>query len=263
MFHHGPGWQLPPVIFELSSTDVHVWLAELRQVMASSALLVSILSAEERERAARFRFEHDHRQYVAAHVVLRLLLSQYMGQAPESIVFGHGRYGKPALALNPTHLPHPGPLHFNLSHSHGMILYAVALGREVGVDIEYIGKLLDRESVAAVAFSKSEQEALVSWPEPDRDKAFYTFWTRKEALIKAKGYGLHMSPDLSDVSLRPGKPVQLLDVRDAHGSPKNATPWSLCELPDIPGYSAALAFEGHSCALACWRWNDEQMRRLR
>jgi len=263
MFHQDPRWQLPPITFELSSTAVHVWLADLRQVMASFALLVSILSAEEREHAARFRFERDHRQYVAAHAVLRLLLSQYLGQAPESIAFGRGRYGKPALAPNSAHLAHAGPLRFNLSHSHDMILYAVALGREVGVDIEYMGKVLDRESVAAVAFSKREQEAILSWPEPDRDKTFYTFWTRKEALIKAKGYGLHMPPDRSDVSRRPGKPTRLLDVQDASGLLKDTTSWSLRELPDIPGYSAALAFEGQSCALGCWRWIGEPMRRAR
>ena len=144
-----------------------------------------------------------------------------------------------------------------------MILYAVALEREVGVDIEYMGKLLDREALAAVAFSKSEQEALHSWPEAERDRAFYAFWTRKEALIKTIGYGLHLPPDFSDVSLRPGKPARLLDVPGAPGLPKDATAWSLRELPAIPEYSAALAFEGCDCALACWHWSGEHLRRWR
>lgn len=256
-------WRLPPLTCELSSGAVHVWIADLIHVAPSYTLQESILSAEERERAARFRFERERWWYVATHVVLRLLLSQYVGQAPECLTFRTGRYGKPALVLDADQLSRTLPLQFNLSHSHGMVVYAIARGREVGVDIERIEESLDWERIAARVLSKREQEALQSLPERDRDRAFYTCWTRKEALVKAAGYGLQMPLDSFDVSLGPSEPARLFDVRTTPDMPMEAACWCLRELPPIPGYSATLAIEGHNRALACWRWNEEQIWRVR
>ena len=86
-----------------------------------------------------------------------------------------------------------------------------------------------------------------------KHKAFFNCWTRKEAYIKARGEGLSLPLDQFDVSLAPGDPATLLNVR---GDPLEASCWSLQELIPGPGYVAALAVEGHGWRLACWEWPE-------
>jgi 4'-phosphopantetheinyl transferase len=262
MLHRDPEWTLPPQVYRLSPDLVHVWLADLQDAAAYCSLRASILSSDEQGRAGRFRFERDRRWYIAAHVVLRLVLSRYLKQAPERLTFCCGRYGKPSIAASSRPLTPTSPLRFNLSYSGGMAVYAVALESEVGVDIERMRTLREREHLAATVFSKREQEAMLSLPERDRDRAFYTCWSRKEALIKAAGYGLHMPLDHFDVSLEPGEPARLRDIQSLPEMPMDAARWSLCDLPNIPGYSGALAIERRNFTLICWSWNQKQPQRV-
>jgi len=59
--------------------------------------------------------------------------------------------------------------------------------------------------------------------------------------------------DQFDVSLAPGDPATLLNIR---GDPLEASRWSLQELIPGPGYVAALAVEGHGWRLVCWEWRE-------
>lgn len=72
---------------ELTSDVVHVWLVDLEHVAHYGAPLTPLLHRRERERAASFRFEHDRERYVSAHVLLRLVLEQYLDLAPQRFAF--------------------------------------------------------------------------------------------------------------------------------------------------------------------------------
>jgi 4'-phosphopantetheinyl transferase len=130
-------------------------------------------------------------------------------------------------------------------------LYAVARGREVGIDLEFIRRDLEVEQIAERFFSRQEIATLRALPADLRRDAFFLCWTRKEAYIKARGEGLSLPLDQFDVSLIPGEPAALLSTRP---DSDEALRWSLQELPLGSGYVAALAVEGRGRSFSCWQW---------
>jgi 4'-phosphopantetheinyl transferase len=228
---------------KLPPDEVHVWRTSLDLPQEAFAPLSELLSPEEAERAARFRFERDRRRFVVAQGTLRRLLARYTGQAPAELLFERGPWGKPSLVS-----PEGGAasVRFNLSHSGELALYAVTRAREVGVDVERVRPDTAIERLASRFFSPVEAAELLSLPEPSRRRAFFDCWTRKEAVMKAVGRGLALGLDQFDVTLRPGEPPRL---RRTAWDPADATRWALhvIEVPD--GYAGALAVEGGCASL--------------
>ena len=224
-------WPLGSTAPTLAAGEVHVWRLDI-----SLERDAALLSTDERERAARFHFARDRDRFVSGRAALRELLGRYLGAAPASIAFDYGPRGK----------PHVRGLHFNLSHSDDAALLAVGPA-PLGVDIERCEASPDLASMAARCYGALE---LQGWrASADPVGLFFTLWTRKEAFIKATGEGVSQLADF-DVSLRPGEPAQLLRVA---GEARPAG-WSMCELPTIPGYAAALVVAGASPRLACYAW---------
>jgi 4'-phosphopantetheinyl transferase len=240
-------WRPPPVELTLSSAEVHVWRACLDPAASCVERLQSTLAADELQRAARFHFTRDRRRFTVARGVLRDILGRYLGVPPSELGFHYSAYGKPALA----DVAAAAGLRFNVSHSHEMALFAVACGREVGVDIEYLGREIRGEEIAERFFSARERASLRALPAEVKHEAFFNCWTRKEAYIKAHGEGLSLPLDQFDVSLAPGEPAALLATRS---DPREALRWSLQALTPGPGYVAALAVEGQGWHLTCWQW---------
>jgi 4'-phosphopantetheinyl transferase len=205
-----------------------------------------ILPPDERERAGRFHFEADRRRSVIGRGYLRLLLGEILDSPADKLQFEYDEFCKPRL--KPAHRL---PLQFNLSHSGELILIAVAKGRAVGIDVERIRTGLDFEGVAARFFSANECKILNSLAGPERDEAFFTCWTRKEAYLKARGDGLSMPLDQFDVSFLPDEEARLLETR--HG-PDEAGRWRLLPVGASTGYVAALAAQGCDWKLRCWDW---------
>jgi 4'-phosphopantetheinyl transferase len=117
--------------------------------------------------------------------------------------------------------------------------------------VEYLRFIPDAEQIAASFFSARENAVLQALPTNQRQSAFFTCWTSKEAYIKAIGKGLSQPLDQFEVSLAPGAPASLLSVR---GAPEEASRWSLKALTPASGYAAALAVEGHNWRPAFWQF---------
>jgi 4'-phosphopantetheinyl transferase len=209
-----------------------------------------LLSADEIARARQFHFTKDRENFIVARGLLRLILARYLNIAPDQLRFCYNAYGKPSLASAFC----GNDLRFNVSHSNDIALYAITMGREVGIDIEYMRPMASDRLVPEQFFSSREVAALRSLPMHLQETAFYTCWTRKEAYIKAVGKGLAIELDRFDVELRPGEPPVLLSV---HNDPHEAARWSLQELIPAEGYVGALAVEGNDWQLKCWQWQDE------
>jgi 4'-phosphopantetheinyl transferase len=212
--------------------EVEVWFVELAASPASAEECAAILSADESERAARFRFPHLRTAFTLSRGILRILLGRYLGIDPDRVRFAYGPRGKPRLAQPET------PLEFNLAHSGGLAAYAFAVGCEVGVDIEKIRPVSDQDDIVRRFFSREECEEWMGLDPAQRDEAFFRCWTRKEAYIKALGDGLSMPLDSFQVSLRPGAPAALIR---AAGDPGAASRWSLWSLEPAEGYAGSLA----------------------
>ena len=180
--------QLPPdPALPLGLDDVDVWRASLDDQPAGTlALMQSLISADEFERARRFFFDRDRRRYVVGRGILRMLLGRYLHCAPQEIALTYGQYGKPALAQ----VGGGRALHFNIAHSEGLALYAFTYAGEVGVDVEKMRDLPDWAEVARSAFSPHEYALLLACPAERRRDEFFRAWTRQEAVLKALGTGL-------------------------------------------------------------------------
>ena len=241
-------WDSLPKTLILASDAVHVWRASLHVSASYLHILESTLTADERARAERFYFQKHREHFIAGRGLLRNILSRYLDREPDQLRFCYNSYGKPAL----TEEAGAEGLCFNLSHSHGIALYAVTCDREIGIDIEYFRPEVETEKLAERFFSPREGVVLRALPEHLRKEGFFNCWTRKEAYIKAEGKGLAIPLNAFDVSLTPGEPAKLLRTQK---HPQEASRWSLQALNPEPGYTAALAVKGHDWELKCWQWS--------
>ena len=249
-----PLWRFPPETLVLARDEVHVWRATLDQQTASQIQsCYQNLSEDERARAERFHFERDREHFIVARGVLRAILGNYLNRAPECLSFCYSSHGKPALAGESDE----DTIRFSVSHSHGVALYAVTRGRDVGIDLECIRFDLAVAEIAERFFSQREVAMLRALPADVQQQAFFRCWTCKEAYIKARGEGLSLPLDQFDVSLAPGEPASVLGTRP---DPSEASRWSLQELISTPGYAAVLAVEGHQWRLTCWQWPDARQQ---
>lgn len=236
-------WTLPLHHPDLTSDEVHVWRAHLDRPDEDLRALERTLTPDERTRAMRYRFLKDRVHFTVARGILRTLLGRYLSRQPSELQFRYNQYGKPLLEENtPT---------FNVSHSHGMALFAFTRGREVGVDIEYMLPGRAEMSIARRFFSPYEVAALQAVPAAQQTQAFFSCWTRKEAYVKTRGLGLSLDLNLFDVSLAPGEPAALLNIREPG---QRLEDWSLWNLEPGDGYAAALALKGALCQVVCCEW---------
>jgi phosphopantetheinyl transferase len=151
---HGRAWPVPGT--------VEVWRTDLD---ATPQWLETLLCASEQARAARIVHERTRVRWARSRGLLRLLLARYLDADPRELRFALGAHGKPALAGGPVR---GLDLRFNLSHSEELLLVAVAVGMEVGADIECADVRHTSESLRA--------------------------WTLHEATVKCLGRGLTSMP---------------------------------------------------------------------
>jgi 4'-phosphopantetheinyl transferase len=220
--------------FERSPDLIRIWRVPLDASFGEDAWLKGILSPDEADRANHYFFDRDRRRFTIGRAVLRLILSGYLETEAEQVQFSYGKFGKPTLAA-----PNAG-IRFNVSHSQDVAVVAVAHGREVGVDIEFVRQLTDREQLLTATFSSRELAVYRLLPCQQQQAAFFAGWTRKEAYLKARGEGLSIPLDSFAVSLGPD-PAALVEVRH---DPMEPARWSMANLSVAPGYAGALVAEG-------------------
>lgn len=212
----------------LTSPGPGLWAVRVSQYADQARAWERVLDDAERARLQRLRRASDRDQYRVAHVVLRQLLGERLGQDPARVRFfrepcpGCGApHGRPAV---------PGtPLHFSLSHAGDAVLMAFA-DSPVGVDVEQ----RPAPSVAARIASEltevlhpAERDELSALPAGERPAAVARCWSRKEAYLKGIGIGLGGDPALTYVGT---------------GATPSAPPgWTVDDLPALPGYVAARA----------------------
>jgi 4'-phosphopantetheinyl transferase len=232
---------------QLAPGEIHVWLIRLDPPSEQVESLGRALSADEWERARRFRFDRHRRQYVVGRGALRTLAAAYLGAGirPEEVKFSYGPRGKPFLAP-----PFDGRgLQLNLSNSNELALVGFVLSREIGVDVEFMRPMTDCEEIAERFFSESERQTLRTIPFPAKQEAFLNCWTRKEAYLKAVGEGLAAPLDSFDVTLALGEPPRMLSL---NGDATRAAGWYFHHLRPAADYVGAVAIEGGIWEVKTW-----------
>ena len=216
---------------KLSPEEIHVWDINFDNFCVCEESLVSVLSENEIYKAGRFLFERDRNRYIRSHWSLRKVLSLYVGGSPEQLKFKENTHGKPIIAAP---LDTNG-LRFNMTHSGSLAIIGVTRDREIGVDIEKLKTATEIDAIVDRFFSKSEAEFLYSCSAGDRLYNFFLIWTRKEAVIKAKGKTL--ASEISRTVVLPARENLLLESRGESGA---HTRWFLKNITRFPGYVGAV-----------------------
>ncbi len=164
-------WQAPPKELFLKAGEVHVWLVH--------SPAQNFLDAKEEARAAKFVSPVHQQQFRDIHNGLREILSRYVHQSPQEIIFSKTASGKPILKNFPD-------IHFNLSHSEDVGLCAIS-NNPVGIDVECLEKDIDYLSIAKRFFGSTE--------EINNKLDFFKVWTRKECYLKSEGKGIALNLD--------------------------------------------------------------------
>ena len=239
-------WLKAPDNLILGNDEVHIWRADLDLHESFQSSFLKLLSADEKNRAEKFRFDKDSRHFTIARGILRSLIGQYLEINPAEIFFQYSEYGKPAIANNKS-------LQFNISHSQNIALFAFTKKFNVGVDVEFVNPDIEVKDIAAKFFSTNEIMNLFALPEKQQTLGFFNCWTRKEAFIKAVGEGLSFPLDKFEVSLEPNKPAKLLTT---DWQPEAVSNWSLYSMSPAANFVGSLAIEGMVEKVRFWNWEQ-------
>jgi 4'-phosphopantetheinyl transferase len=232
----GGAWRSAPERPQLSCGAVHVWRADLTSL---SDDLAELLSPDEHVRAQRMPRERDGRLWARGRGALRALLGRYLSCDPRALRFAYERHGKPVLAHDarrpsagaPPAEPKTARLHFNMSHSQRLALYAFTEAGPVGVDVQVARRAIDEVALAARAFGLAESRRLEGLDPARRGQEFLRAWVRHEARLKCRGSGIGGTP------------------AGASGTEL----WS-AQLEVGSGAAAAVAADQPPSELRCWDW---------
>jgi 4'-phosphopantetheinyl transferase len=213
---------------------IHVWPVHLDSAEEIVTAFDQFLSLDEATRADRFRYAHLRKRYVLGRGALRLLIAHYLNTPAQRISFEYGKYGKPRIR--------DSHVQFNVSHSDSIALLAFSQVCELGIDVEKFRPISNAEGLAQRFFCPEEAADLRSVPVHERDNAFLTCWTRKEAYIKAVGDGLCLPLDSFRVTFRRGDLVCITLLANTEDVSET---WELHDLGVPPHYAAALAYRGN------------------
>jgi 4'-phosphopantetheinyl transferase len=212
--------------------SIRVYHADLG--LLSEKACFALLDETEKSRAAGVSNRSARQEFVRSRALLRLLLSKHTGLPAGTLAFATGENGKPVLLGS-------SGIHFNVSHSDGTALIAIA-SAEIGVDIERIDGSVDYAGVAQSVFSRPEIEMLRKVSDARRGEVFFSIWTRKEAYLKATGAGF--SSNLPMIST-----AALDGTIEDHGDSAGRSAWHVFDLPVGGYFKAALVMAARECRI--------------
>jgi len=230
------GSPLPVSLLGLLDEEIQLWMACVPANDEGLAKLSHCLIPDERARAGRFSHHDARREFVFARIFLRKLLGECLQVNPATLEFEIQAQGKPCLRASGANRE----LRFNLSHSGERVVIALARGREVGVDIEWIHGLEDWQGISDRIFSPRELAELHALPRSQQRQACFNGWTRKEAWLKATGEGLTDALPAIEVTLAPDRPPEWLGLPGGRDAMQR---WSVRDIALPEGFAGAVVYE--------------------
>jgi 4'-phosphopantetheinyl transferase len=245
-----------------STFPVEVWFARIREPCDPSVLEATRgrLEAWEEERLRRLRRTEDQIRFAVAHILVRVLLSALRPVPPTEWRLAQTPNGRPFVSSPRT----DAVVHFNLSHTAGLVGCAAAVGVPVGFDVEAVDRRFQVERLARRILSPAEYLFGKEDAGPWSPRWVLRYWTLKEALLKAVGLGLRLSPRSVEVSLRnvdvslqnadlspdAGGPAAIEYLSEAFG---DARDWRAYTLEPLDTHVAAVAARAGTPLDVRWR----------
>ena len=212
----------------MKSEIVEIWHGKITAEDSHYQAYWRVLDEAEQAHAGKIKNALLHKRFVEVHGRLRNVLAQTLNQPPEKIWIKKAEHGKPYLADYPE-------LAFNLSHSADRLIIAIGWNCQLGVDIEFCKQRINLPGLVDKCFAEEEAAYWTKLPETKKIQAFYRFWTRKEAFVKATGYGIGLG--LNHCAINPDNPTEFLRVP---GNCGKASEWHVLDIDLGEGICSAL-----------------------
>lgn len=158
------------------------------EALPASPTALALLSEAERQQHQRYLPPQKRHEYLVTRVLVRTVLGQALGLPAQRLAFASNAWGKPALWP-------PAALHFNVSHTQGLVLCLVSPHPDMGVDTELLARAPELLALAPRVFAPQELSDLAALPASERAHRAVVLWTLKESYIKARGMGLALALD--------------------------------------------------------------------
>ena len=215
--------------------EPEVWCVDLVSAQAALGEMerrCTRLSEWDRETAAAMADQAAARQWLAAHVALRLVIERHLG----------ARWRGVSFERRPNARPHLGDaaVAFSLSHIPGMALIALTPKGDIGVDLERT-RLVRIRPPRRNAIEAAGAALNADSPLPElSDARFLQAWVRLEAFAKGEGCGIgRLLTRLGIVGGREIATAELLEkVASARGA---AAAGAVSDLDLGAGHFAAIA----------------------
>ena len=150
--------------------------------------LLDLLDDVEQTRFDGYRRDVDKQRFLTGRALIRGVVAAELGVAPKDVVidascFDCGKpHGKPKV----------DGLEVSISHSGNWVALALTDATPIGVDVEEV-RDAEVDGLAGIAFSPAELVAFEKVPTVRKKEAFFTYWSRKEAVVKATGKGMSVA----------------------------------------------------------------------
>ncbi len=239
-------WQPDRAVPLFPADIVAVWRVPMETHVPLAAEEWSTLSADERSRAERFKFDEPRIRLVRCRRALRFIMARWLNSDPAAIAFDYGEYGKPRLSTSSPALT------FNVSHSHDWAVIAVTASGDLGADVERCDPRTSWPGLARRFYSQREVDTLFALAPELQLAAFYQIWTGKEAFIKAIGRGLSFSLNSFSVQGDPNQPRALLAVDEPEFA---STAWQMADIAPAAEYAATVMWNGPARTVVRQHWN--------
>jgi 4'-phosphopantetheinyl transferase len=168
--------------FNEDPNKLFIYVVNIADNESNITLFWGYLSTKEKKQVKKYSLKTLSNKYIITHGILRYILSQHSGLPPQDIEFTYNKEGKPFLKKS--------NIQFNMSHSHDIVSYAVALNCRLGIDVEFKDNNLNIEDLPDFVFNQEERKFFSILDPNAKFEFFYNLWTKKESIIKAIGFGL-------------------------------------------------------------------------
>lgn len=176
------------------SFAVNIFVVDCTLFYGHLTSLEKFLHKTEIEPIKRFKNLNNQRNKLVGRSVRKWIISRYLQIAPADILFETDEFGKPFCRIASIK-----NIFFNSADS-GKYMVFICANKPVGIDIELIDGTFRYDEIVAAYFTELEKKILTK--DPQNNSLFYTFWTRKEAVLKAIGKGLQ--EDLGSIEVVDG-----------------------------------------------------------
>lgn len=210
---------------KLDPHEIHVWIIQWKKMQQWILVNWNVMEPEDRTAVSKYRYYDDCMRSAAGRLLARTLLAEYSELPVNQIRVRREKYGKPIMESSLGR----NLIKYSVSHSGEMVVLAFTKGGSIGIDIEEQKRIPEYKDLASNIFAPEESSRIIK---SKNSGLFYTYWTAKEAYLKALGLGL--SKSLKSFYIEGTKVID-------NGQLKNC--WKIIPIKSVNGYCISIAVE--------------------